>query len=216
MRVLEAVGSGAVLLSDHLPGMELLLEPESEFAILGDDVVADVRRLLADPDRMQAMASRALERSMGINTYDHRVDEIMEIAAEVKKRDVPSQSARGRLATVIDADVEVQRLVHIGAPELADELWNREVWGATEIRPERLRPGNIEAVAIRDGADPDLVVQVVTSARRYVYADGPVEGITEHLAHHHPQAEVTDHGSVRRFDLIAEAYRIMPHEVIAE
>ncbi|MGA7227134.1 MAG: glycosyltransferase, partial [Acidimicrobiia bacterium] len=59
MRVLEAVGSGAVLLSDRLPGMEMLLEEGSQFALLGDDVVADVTGLLEDSTRMERMARSA-------------------------------------------------------------------------------------------------------------------------------------------------------------
>jgi hypothetical protein len=216
MRVLEAVGSGAVLLSDPLPGTEMLLQPDAEFAILTDDVVADVKKLLSDIDSMQAMADRALERSMGINTYDHRVDEIFEIASSIAKRDIPSNPASSELGKVIDKDAEIQRLVHIGAPDLANELPNREIWEASEIREQRLRPGNIEAVAVRDSADSELLDKVLTSARRYIYSDGSGTAVERFIADHHPQAIKTTHESVARYDLLAEAYRIMPHEVIDE
>ncbi len=216
MRVLEAVGSGAVLLSDPLPGMEMLLEAGSEYALLGPDVVGDVKALLSDLDRMQAMADRALERSLGINTYDHRVDELFQIGDEAVKREIPTLPRVSAMAELIRRDAEVQKVVQFGAPELADELPDREVWEATEIQPHRLRPRNLEAAAVRSGGEVELMEKVLTSARRYIYVDGDVDGIDEFLTQHHPEAILTEHGTARRFDLLAEAYRVMPHEVIAE
>lgn len=216
MRVLEAVGSGAVLLSDHLPGMEMLLEPETEYAVLSPDVVSDVRELLSRPDAMQDMADRALTRSLGINTYDHRVDELFQIAAEVEKRDVPAIPELGAMAELIRRDAEVQKVVEFGAPELAAALPDREIWGATEIGQHRLRPRNLEAAAVRRGGDPELMEKVLASARRYIYVDGPFDGLDEFVEDQHPNAVVSQHGSARRYDLMAEAYRVMPHEVVTE
>jgi hypothetical protein len=221
MRVLEAVGSGAVLLSDHLPGTEMLLDAGIEYAILGPDVVADVKALLSDLDAMQEMADRALERSLGINTYDHRVDELFQIADEVAKRDIPPLAEVSAMAELIRRDAEVQKVVQFGAPELAEELPDREIWGASEISPHRLRPRNLEAAAVRAGdgagqAGAELLDKVLSSARRYIYVDGSLDGLDDFLAEHHPDASVTELGSARRYDLMAEAYRIMPHEVIVE
>ena len=216
MRVLEAVGSGAVLLSDHLPGMEMLLEPGTEYAMMSPDVVADVRKLLSDLDAMQEMADRALNRSLGINTYDHRVDELFQIAAEVEKRDIPAMPEVEAMAELIRRDAEVQKVVELGAPELAGALPDREIWGAAEISQHRLRPRNLEAAAVRQGGDPLLMEKVLASARRYIYVDGPFEGLDEFVEDHHPSAIVSQLGSARRYDLMAEAYRIMPHEVVTE
>jgi hypothetical protein len=216
MRVLEAVGSGAVLLSDHLPGMEMLLEPETEFAVLSPEVVKDVRELLSHPDAMQDMADRALTRSLGINTYDHRVDELFQIAAKVEKRDIPPIPELGAMAELLRRDAEVQKVVELGAPELAGALPDREIWGATEISQHRLRPRNLEAAAVRQGGDPDLMEKVLASARRYIYVDGPFDGLDEFVEDQHPNAVMSQHGSARRYDLLAEAYRIMPHEVVTE
>jgi Glycosyl transferases group 1 len=216
MRVLESVGSGAVLLSDPLPGTEMLLEPETEFAVLSDDVVRDVKALLDDLPRMQAMTDRALERSLGSNTYDHRVDELVEIAAGLEKRQISAPAVTDHLATVVDRDAEVQRLVQLGAPDLAEQLPTREVWGATEIHPDRLRPGNIEAVVVSDDSDQALTDRVVASARRYVYTVGQLSRVETEVRALHPDARVSQDLGITRFDLMAEAYRIMPHEVIAE
>jgi hypothetical protein len=216
MRVLEAVGSGAVLVSDRLPGMEVLLDAGSEYAVLSPDVVADVKALLSDIDGMQAMVDRALERSLGTNTYDHRVDELIQIADEVEKREIPPAPEVSAMAELIRRDAEVQKIVQYGAPELVDELPDREIWEASEISAHRLRPRNMEAAAVRRGADPQLIEKVLTSARRYIYAEGPFDGLADFVEQHHPDANLTELGSARRYDLMAEAYRIMPHEVVVE
>ncbi|MGA7096973.1 MAG: glycosyltransferase, partial [Acidimicrobiia bacterium] len=212
MRVLEAVGSGAVLLSDRLPGMEMLLEEGSQFALLGDDVVADVTGLLDDSSRMESMARSALERAMGLHTYDHRVDELFEIASGISKRDIAPPTTKGRLATVIDADVEVQRVAQSGAHELSEMLPGREVWDADRMEANRLAPGKMETVAIR-ADDVRERRELLRSARRYLYIEGRGVGLEEFIEEEAPQARVTHVGPVIRVDLMAPSYRIMDFEM---
>lgn len=212
MRVLEAVGSGAVLLSDPLPGMEMLLEEGSQYALLGPDVTADVKQLLGDPDRLQTMADTALQRAMGLHTYDHRVDELFQIAAGTPKRPVPARGEMSPLAAVIDHDVEVQRVAHLDAPELVDQLPDREVWEASTLGWDRLQPGKMEAIALRGGSiagNEDLLL----AARRYVYLEGDAAGLQAFLDRHAPRARVERIGGVTRVDLMAPSYRIMPFEL---
>ncbi|MGA8038489.1 MAG: glycosyltransferase, partial [Acidimicrobiia bacterium] len=212
MRVLEAVGSGAVLLSDRLPGMEMLLDEGSQFALLGDDVVADVTGLLDDSSRMERMARSALERAMGLHTYDHRVDELFEIAFGISKRDIAPPTTKGRLATVIDADVEVQRVAQSGAHELSEMLPGREVWDADRMEANRLAPGKMETVAIR-ADDVRERRELLRSARRYLYIEGRGVGLEEFIEEEAPQARVTHVGPVIRVDLMAPSYRIMDFEM---
>jgi hypothetical protein len=120
------------------------------------------------------------------------------------------------MAELLRRDAEVQKVVELGAPELAGALPDREIWGATEISQHRLRPRNLEAAAVRQGGDPDLMEKVLASARRYIYVDGPFDGLDEFVEDQHPNAVMSQHGSARRYDLLAEAYRIMPHEVVTE
>ncbi len=211
MRVLEAVGSGAVLLSDRLPGMEMLLDEGSQFALLGDDVVADVTGLLEDSTRMERMARSALERAMGLHTYDHRVDELFEITSGISKRDIAPETPKGRLATVIDRDVEVQRVAQSGAQELSETLPGREVWDADRLEAHRLAPGKMETVAIR-ADDVRGKRELLRSARRYLYIEGRGLGMDEFLEEEAPQARVTRFGTVIRVDLMAPSYRIMDFE----
>ena len=212
MRVLEAVGSGAVLLSDDLPGMEMLLESVSHYSRLGEDVVADVRRLLADPDRLQTMADSALERALGLHTYDHRVDELFEIAAITEKRRIGSQPKRSELGEAIAQDVEVQRVAQFGAPELAEQLPDREVWEAESLDPRRLGPGKMETVAIR-ADNTNGLEELLRAARRYIYVDAQTDGLQVFIDGECPGAIMERRGPVTRVDLMAPSYRIMPFEL---
>jgi hypothetical protein len=212
MRVLEAVGSGAVLLSDRLPGMEMLLDEGSQYALLTDDAPGDVARLLADPLRLQEIADSALRRAMGLHTYDHRVDELLEIAASTDKRVIESATPESELAAAIDRDVEVQRVTHIGAPELAAQLPGREVWDVTTLGPARLGPAKMETVAIR-ADDLTGLEDLLRSARRYIYIEGAAHGLSDYLDSEAPQAVIEERAGVTRVDLMAPSYRIMPFEV---
>lgn len=205
MRVFEAVGAGAVLLTDPPPGLDMLLEPGRECAVLTDNIVADVERLLDKLGASQEMADRAAARAAGRHTYDHRVDQLMAIAAETPKREVTTRAPATNLARMIDNDVEVQRLVHDGVPGLDDELSDREVWPLSD-RAGRLGAGIMDAAVITadtvSGMEP-----LVDSARRYVYAVGEVVGLDDHLQSRYPEAVRSRDGEVRRIDLMTEAYR---------
>ena len=210
MRVFEAVGAGAVLLTDTPPGLDLVFQPGLEFVALSDEPVADVDRLLTDLEQSQAIADRALDRASGMHTYDHRVDLLVQIAAGTPKREVPPATATSELARVIDADVEIQRLVHDGAAGLGDELPDREVWPVSE-RSGRLAPGSMDAAVIT----ADTVSgeeSLLDSARRLVYSVGDVDGLDEYLMTRYPEAVTYQNGGVRRTDLMTEAYRVQPAE----
>jgi hypothetical protein len=212
MRVLEAVGAGAVLLSDRLPGMEMLLEEGTQYQLLGEDVVADVRHLLDSPSSSQEIADSALERAMGLHTYDHRADELFVIAADTGKRSIPPAMATSELAELIDRDVEVQRVAHFGAPELVTDLPDREVWDAQALGPKRLAPGKMETVAVR-ADDIGGLEDLLRSARRYLYFDGAARGLRDFLDSEAPDARVDRFQGMTRVDLMAPSYRIMPFEI---
>jgi Glycosyl transferases group 1 len=211
MRVLEAVGSGAVLLSDRLPGMEMILDEGSQYAVIGEDIGAEVTGLLGDPDRMEQISQSALGRAMGLHTYDHRVDELFAIAAATPKRKEHATSTTSPLSEAIDEDVEVQRVAQLNAPELAGQLQDREVWDAALLDRSRLGPGKMEAIALRT-RDVTEHEDLIQAARRYIYIDGGTHGLDDYLRTHAPQAEIGQRGSITRVDLMAQSYRIMPFE----
>jgi hypothetical protein len=206
MRIFEAIGAGAVLLTDEPPGLEVLFHPGRDYLVLGDDVVADVEGALLDLGRSQTMADGARDRAMGLHTYDHRVDQLMEIASQTQKRDDPPVTVKSELGRVVDADVEVQRLVHDGIGGLDAELPDREVWPVSE-RSGRLSAGSVDAAVVASDTISGNE-SLIDSARRYVYAVGDVDGLDEYLQTRHPDAVTYQNGDVRRIDLMTEAYRV--------
>jgi hypothetical protein len=207
MRVFEAIGSGAALLTDAAPGLEMIFDPE-DFATLTDDVVADVERLLGDLDTTQTMADRAHSRATRAHTYDHRVDLLMEIAANTPKRDLPGPTAVSALARLIDDDVEVQRLAHDEVAGLAEELPDREVWALSE-RDGRLSPASMDAAVITHG-DASSREVLLDTARRYLYVGEDVAGIDEYVQRRRPGAVIEPKGQLKRVDLMSESYRANP------
>jgi glycosyltransferase involved in cell wall biosynthesis len=210
MRVLESIGSGAILVTDDLPGTDLIV-PRKHYFVLEDDVVAQVKRLLAKPDEMAAIAAEARDFAMGRHTYDHNVDDLVEIIRGIDAP-VATESTRmlSNMAALIDEDVEVQRLAQFGLPNLATELSSREVWDGVE-RIGRLNADIMEAVAIGPEGTRHLN-RALQTARRYIYAAGDIEAIEQYVVRELPDATVTHHGDLLRVDLNAESYRVLAHE----
>ncbi|MGD2052431.1 MAG: glycosyltransferase [Acidimicrobiia bacterium] len=210
MRVLEAVGSGAVLITDDLPGTDLIV-PRDQYVVLEDDVAAQVRRLLRAPEALEHMTAAAREYALAHHTYDHRVDDLLDI---IDHLDTPLPSrigvSRGPLAALIDDDVEVQRIAGFGLPDLATELPTREVWDG-EQRLARLAPGTMEAIAIGPGGASDLP-RALAAARRFIYASGQVAAVSDFVTREHPDATLQHRDGLLRVDLNAESYRVLPHE----
>lgn len=210
MRVLEAIGSGAILITDDLPGTDMVV-PRDQYVVLGDDVVAQVKGLLDDPGRMTKMAAAALDHAMGHHTYDHCVDDLVAVIGTIETPQVAaSRPTMSPLAELVDQDVEVQRLAQFGVPDLAAELASREVWDGEE-RIDRLGPETVEAVVIGPSGTKHLN-RALLAARRYIYAAGDIEPIKKYVARELPDATCSNHGELLRVDLNAESYRIMPHE----
>ena len=215
MRVFEAIAARAVLITDDLPGTDLLFEPKRHYLVLEDDIVSQVKGILSDLEAAQGIADAAWEHAHGRHTYDHRVDELFHIASRATKRDPSIAVPTTELAALIDRDAEVQRVAQIGAPELWEELPSRQVFDASTLDPARLAPEKMETIAIRSD-DVSGYRDVMRAARRYLYFEGKAAGLEEYLAEEQPQAVVERLGRLIRVDLLAESYRVMPHEVIED
>lgn len=96
MRFFEAMGAGAVLLTDRIVdnGVEDLFEEGYHYLTYCDehDLVRLVRELLVDPIRMQQIGDAARSRVMSAHTYQHRADELVSKLQAVAKRTCPSHS----------------------------------------------------------------------------------------------------------------------------
>jgi hypothetical protein len=209
MRVFEAVGSGALLLTEPAPGLPLLFSMGEHYQVLQGDPVAALRSILADPDRAAAIAAAAHRHALERHTYDHRVDELLEALLKIdpEPRPAPTRPSH-RLAALVDDDPEVQRLIAFPAEELRRQLPDREVW-SLEQASRRLQPGSYDALVLGSNPGP-ILRELLGVARRYVYANGAIgTEVREQLPDVHPQAEVRLlEGGLLRADLLAESYRV--------
>lgn len=96
MRFFEAMGAGAVLLTDRIVdnGVEDLFDEGCHYLTYrdADDLVRLVREILADPVRLQQMGQAASSRVMSAHTYQHRADELVSKLQWSSKRSCPSSS----------------------------------------------------------------------------------------------------------------------------
>ncbi len=203
MRVFEALGTGALLLTEDLPGTDVLLTRGEHYLPLGEDAVAQVRRLGSDPTAT-AIARAGHAHATQHHTYDHRVDDLLRIAAATEVRSDPeSTPAADPLTAAIAADVEVQTLSVFDAElDLPDRVIR-----TGEDAARRLESGRTDAVVLAS-TRTDLE-SVVAGARRYVYATGTsAADVAAAVVHLHPAAEVTWRDGVMRADLHAPGYRM--------
>lgn len=209
MRVFEAIGAGAVLACERVPGLDRLLPPDIAYLPTEDDAAGRITTLLSSPERLDQMASEATARWQARHTYDHRVDELLACVDELGSPTPVSSTwaPPNGLAGIVDTDPEVQRIVTT-VPELARRLPDREVW---PLDPSRLAPGSYEALVV--DRDLDVLDSAVAAAWRYVYATqaiADVVAVTVEAVHEtvtRTRHETAD-GTVHRFDLHPPSYRV--------
>lgn len=87
MRLYEATGVGAALVTEAAPNLGDLFEPGVEVATYRDDdeLVATVGRLLADPDERRALAAAGQRRTLAEHTYATRMAELVALL-EARRR----------------------------------------------------------------------------------------------------------------------------------
>ena len=204
MRVFEALGAGALLLTDDLPGTDVVLERGIHYLALGDDPVRQILDILDDPSSAE-IAAAGRRHAMSHHTYDHRVDEllaIVDVAAHdpSRKSDAPGTS----LDAVVDGDVDAHSVAAFGVQlDLPDRVVRYD-----DDAFARLAPGKTDAVVIGPGGVDD-VDRVIAAARRYVYATGTGKAtVRSRIAAIHPEAVLSDRSDVLRADLLAPGYRI--------
>lgn len=201
MRVLEAVGAGAVLVTQPIPGLDQILEAGVHYFEMADDPVAQMRDLLADPERLQEVADAARRHVTAHHLYDHRVDELLDgLATVTPASGGPYDPPTDPLSALIDRDVEVQRIL-VPAPGPALDLPDREVWTTDQVSDPA--PATYEAVAVDRPTDPS----VLRAARRYIYGADASDALRTYLIEEQPQAELREEGRLTRIDLKAASYR---------
>lgn len=208
MRVFEAIGAGARLLTDSLPGMDQLFTPDEHYATLdGSDIVTQVEGH-ARAGASEEQARRAYVRALARHTYDHRVDELMEAFATT----APAGPRRDRrpddpLSALVHADVEVQT---VGALGTTLDLPDRAVRQGDDAR-DRMTNGRFDAVVVAEPVDDPR--EVLAAARRYVYAPRRLaDDLEPALRAVHATVDRREDGNLVRFDLHAPGYRMRPDD----
>ena len=166
MRVFEAIGSGAALLTEDSPGLEQLFTPRAHYRTLRpEEIVTDVTAMLTDPATAE-MAAAATRHAAGRHTYDHRVDELLAIADAISPGEPWGPGApTSEVARAISDDVEVSTVAAYGLPDLADELPLHTVWTDPE-------PGATRYDAVALGSEWHAPVAAAWSdAVRYIYIE---------------------------------------------
>lgn len=204
MRVFETLGSGALLLTEDIPGTQILLRKDMHYASLHDDVVDQVRSLLGSPQTPAiARAGEAWARAR--HTYDHRVDQLFRLAQDVPasrmKSPFPPQSD---LASIIDDDPDVQHIAVFGRVQSLG-LRDRSIRTGD---PTRLAERSIDAVVIGPGPQPELEA-AVQSARGYVYFHRDQHAaVSRVLTRLNAQITPTRHDEWTRADVGGSLYRM--------
>jgi hypothetical protein len=86
MRLFEATGVGAFLLTDYKDNLRTLFEPDREVAVWRsiDACLVTIGRALADNNGRAAIASAGQARTMAQHTYRHRASEILGFAEQLR------------------------------------------------------------------------------------------------------------------------------------
>lgn len=206
MRVFEAIGNGARLLTEDVPGLDCLLAPERHYVPLTRDPVANVHRVLLDPS--SALSARdAFAFVMGHHTYDHRVDELFSVvdSSGSSAQRVPVLDPR-ELAGMIDADPDAQVIVDYGNNHLSTLLPTRQIRDGDRAQGQ-FRAQSVDAVVLGPEA-LDEIPKRIEASRSYVYAtDNALEATIAFVAKAHPDAQVNRKGNLARIDLGLSGYR---------
>jgi hypothetical protein len=211
MRVFETIGSGALLLTTDAPGLSCLFSRDREYLVLDVGHPGEqVRRITGGGSSGARTASAAHEYATGRHLYDHRVDELVEIAAAT----VPSVSPDWErpddlspLARAIDDHLEIETVAAYGATGLRNELPLQSVW----LDPD---PGTRSYDAVVIGANcVGEVGPAVDDAVRYAIVDddsGHCEAVERQLRAKIGPMFVKRGGGVTVFDLGTPGYRVIP------
>ncbi len=205
MRVFESSGSGALLLTDPAPGLDLLFDTD-HYATITESLVDQVGALLADPGTAQRAAA-ARRHAHTFHLYDHRIDDLLDIAEMTDTFIQQQQPVATGLAALISDDLDVIDIAVFGSSAVLDQLTTRVIWDGDELHrvaPQRL----VDAVVI--GSDSaGRIETAIEHARRYAYVLPPHhDEAIGYVADNHPEAVATQVEDVLRIDLCAPGYRL--------
>lgn len=199
MRVFEAIGAGALLATDPIPGTDLLFDKGHHYEELAWTIAAHVSRLVAEPGSGDR-ACAAYHHARRHHTYDHRIDELFMIAAATTHRDRTARTSPSGLDAIIADDVEVSSIAVFGDAEV--RLPDREVRSGDRLL-EGDATGRVDAAVLAGVGD---LVQIAGVVRRYLYLVRPEPALLDAAHRRLPEASLTSHDDIVRIDLGAPGY----------
>lgn len=159
MRVFEATGQGALLVTDPAPGLELILGNDyHEIPESGLDGGA-LRTELADGSG-EAKASSAYRRVQEMHTYDHRVDLLFRFADDLSHDHRRAERDGSPFGRFLASHPYGQRILDLTD---AVDAPDREVYRPGDISGN-LSPGSFDTVVVNGPPSPDIA----RAARRYL------------------------------------------------
>jgi hypothetical protein len=206
MRVFEAIGAGALLLTDDAPGLDLLFEKGGHYELIVSDIADQVTGLLADPntrDRAAAAQRHAIKHHL----YDHRIDDLLAIARGTKVFAYAPPPPREGVAALIDHDLDVQEIALFGIDDLAGDLASHVIWDGTTLL-STTHDRMVDAVVLGPYYRHRVDV-AVERARRFIYAYPDHHETLERYAQNRwPDATCLLVGDILRVDLGTKSYRL--------
>ena len=166
MRVMEAVGSGALLLSDPAPGLDSLFATGTHFLEIETDFEGQLRRII-DDSATERIAKSGHRHGLDHHTYDQRARRAIAIATSTTRRLHPAPE-RSQLEYVLDQDPDVETIAGISDPaQLVDHVID-------ERDVAQIPKADVDAVFV---THVDELAAAISAARLFVY--GPAEVIRD-------------------------------------
>jgi spore maturation protein CgeB len=78
-RIFEAAGAAACIISDHWPGIERFLEPQTEVLVAGDGEQVAQRLRDLTPRQARQVGRNARRRVLAHHTYVHRAQQVEQV-----------------------------------------------------------------------------------------------------------------------------------------
>lgn len=179
MRVFEATGSGAALLTEPAPGIDLLFDPEREYAPL--DVVTPLGSVL-DEERNSRIARAGRQRALGAHTYDHRVDDLMSILGVFDQPSTPKVSGYQSLGAIEATPGSIDPLSRavgrfaeidsIACGEAGREVFAMSTYLVRSHDDVAASDRRVDALICSDSEEPTFAL--LRCAHRYVFCTAPI------------------------------------------
>lgn len=209
MRVFEAIGSGALLATTPTPGLDCLLASGDDFVEIDIESGAERVESLANSIEGERIAMNGFATVRQRHTYDHRVDELVEIAASTIHRTDRRLPPAGdsKPAQLVDRHPDIGSVAVYGASELCAELPLRSAWADPPPGERRY-----DAVVMIDPGASDTIAAIEQAVRYIFVANDHSEDLHTWLATRSDRVGISEDAGMIVVDLRAPGYRIAPED----